>query len=323
VKAKLQQSSWIPETLVDEQIKWFYNDLGIDDVYFQLETVEAIASNVTSLYAAKIAAFAQQNKREEIRLDMESSDHAIYIDTSVPGVSNVTGPGYERRLESKYLDNSAINRCYRVETFRSPGNLSGTGPSKTTLRCYFVFQSQFVEPNPSPNETRLEVIGDRMFLQKATKNTMQIYQDIIEYAVSRTGPVIEVFDIEDSKEIRLVVAFRRRTAIGMFSALSDLYHYYGVTSSRKYVEQFSNGFTVICLYLKPATNLENASKFMPLAQSIHQITKEISLLYCIPQNKFQSLFAGGQLSLQETIYGHCVWVFVQHFLNRLGMKALS
>lgn len=304
---------------MDEQIQWFYNELGIDDVYFQMESVDAIASNVTSLYAAKVAAFARQDKRQEIRLDMEAADHAIYIDTSEAGISNVSGPRYEHRLESKYLDSSDNKHCYRVETFRSPGNLSKTNPSKSTIRCYFVYQSQFVEPNPSPTETRLEVVGDRMFLQKATKNTMQIYQHVIEAAVSRTGPVIEVFDIEDSKEKRLVVAFRRRTAIGMFSALSDLYHYYGVTSSRKYVEQFSNGISVICLYLKPASNLEGASRFPPLEQSIYQITKEISLLYCIPQNKFQDQFVTGELSLQETIYGHCVWVFVQHFLNRLGM----
>jgi len=318
VKEKIESKAWIPASLIEQQIQWFYNDLGIDDVYFELENVDAIASNVTSLYAAKIAAFARQDKKQEIRLDMEAADHAIYIDTSEPGVSNVGGPRYEHRLEAKYLDNTN-NLSYRVETFRSPGNLSGAGPSKTTMRCYFVYQSQFVDPNPSPNETRLEVIGDRMFLAKATKNTMQIYQEIIELVVTRNGPVIEVFDIENSKEKRLVVAFRRRTALGMFSALSDLYHYYGVTSSRKYVEQFSNGISVICLYLKPATTLANASKFPPLDQSIHQITKEISLLYCIPQNKFQDLFASGRLSLQETIYGHCLWVFVQHFLNRLGI----
>ena len=46
--------------------------------------------------------------------------------------------------------------------------------------------------------------------------------------------------------------------------------------------------------------------------------KEVSLLYCIPQNKFRTHFASGRLSLQETIYAHCVWVFVGHFLNRLG-----
>ncbi|KAL5319815.1 hypothetical protein ACEPPN_012873 [Leptodophora sp. 'Broadleaf-Isolate-01'] len=319
VKGKLEESKWIPTSLIEEQIAWFYNELGIDDVYFQMETVDAIVSNIVSLYAAKIAAFAREDRKQEIRLDMEASDHAIYIDTSEPGLTNLDGPRYEHRLEKKYLDSSSSS-IFRVETFRSPSSLSGTGSSKTTMRCYFVYQCQFVDANPSPQETRLEVISDRLFLAKATKNTKQIYQEVIELAVTRTGPVIEVFDIEDSKEKRLVVAFRRRTAAGMFSALSDLYHYYGVTSSRKYVEQFSNGITVICLYLKPAPNLDAKLKFPPLEASIHQITKEISLLYCIPQNKFQPLFASGRLSLQETIYGHCLMVFVQHFLNRLGSE---
>jgi glutamate dehydrogenase len=313
----IMEAQWIPEDRIESQIEWFYNELGIDDVYFQTETVEAISSHITSLYAAKVAAVAREDKREEIRLDMEAADHAIYIDTSEPGVSNSGGPRYEQRLEEKYLDGSLANKRFRVETFRSPGNLTGTPTSKATMRCYFVYQCHFVDPNPSPLETRLHLISDRMFLAKATKNTMQIYQEILDLAIARTGPVIEVFDIEGSKEKRLVVAFRQRTALGMFSALSDLYHYYGVTSSRKYVEQFSNGITVMSIYLKPVSG-QTLGKFPPIEQSIHQITKEISLLYCIPQNKFQSLFASGRLSLQETIYGHCVWVFVQHFLNRLG-----
>ncbi|CAG8984030.1 hypothetical protein HYALB_00002971 [Hymenoscyphus albidus] len=324
VKDLILAGHWIPADLIDSQIDWFYNDLGIDDVYFQTENVKAIVSNITSLYAAKISAYAREDKVQEIRLDMEAVDHAIYIDTSEPGVSRIDGPRYEHRIESKYLDASASgNNVYRVETFRSPSNLKGTEKSKTTMRCYFVYQCLFVDSSPSDTETRLEFISDRTFLAKATSNTKQIYQEIVELAVARTGPVIEYFDIEDSKEVRLVVAFRRRTAVGLFSALSDLYHSYGVTSSRKYVEQFSNGITVICLYLKPAPVAENSNRFPPLRQSIHQITKEISLLYCIPQNKFQSLFASGRLSLQETVYAHCLWVFVQHFLNRLGSEYSS
>ncbi|KAI8635001.1 NAD-specific glutamate dehydrogenase [Xylariaceae sp. FL1651] len=321
VKEIITKQDWIPASHVDEQISWFYNELGIDDVYFQMEKVEVIATNITSMYAAKIAAHARMDKREEIQLDMEAVDHAIYIDTSVPGLSNLKGPRYENRLEAKYLDHTDPNKRFRVETFRSPVSLSSNSSSTTSLRCYFVYQCQFVDPRPDPDETRLEVISDRMFLTKATKNTKLIYHDIIKLTVSRTGPVIEVFDIEESEEKRLVVAFRSRSARGIFSALSDLYHYYGVTSSRKYVEQFSNGITVMSIYLKPATNLE--PKSMPIDQSIHQITKEISLLYCIPQNKLHPLFASGQLSLQETIYGHCVWVFVQHFLNRLGPEYTS
>ena len=63
------------------------------------------------------------------------------------------------------------------------------------------------------------------------------------------------------------------------------------------------------------------SRHPPIEASIHQIMKEVSLLYCIPQNKLQSHFASGRLSLQETIYAHCVWVYVGHFLNRLGKSS--
>ncbi|KAK3938367.1 Glutamate/Leucine/Phenylalanine/Valine dehydrogenase-domain-containing protein [Diplogelasinospora grovesii] len=322
VKAQISTGGWIPESLIDAQIVWFYNELGIDDVYFQVENPTVIANHITSLYAAKVAAYSREDKREEIRLDMEASDHAIYIDTSEPGRTSVGGPRYEHRLEAKYLDGSDTSKRFRVETFRSPGVLGQSSDSKATLRCYFVYQCLFVEPNADPKETRLEVISDRMFLAKATKNTKQIYHEIIQLAVSRTGPVIEVFDIEGSQEKRLVVAFRSRTARGMFSSLSDLYHYYGVTSSRKYVEQFSNGITVMSIYLRPAANAD-AAKYPPIEQSIHQITKEISLLYCLPQNKLHNLFTAGELSLQEAVYGHCVWVFVQHFLNRLGSEYAS
>lgn len=318
----IQQAGWIPDSLVEGQVRWFYEQLGIDDVYFHIETPQVIASQVTSLYAAKVAAYAREDKQEQIRLDMEASDHAIYIDTSVPGKSNVAGPRYEQRLEAKYLDHQGKTK-YRVETFRSPAVIGASPSSKATLRCYFVYQCLFKQKpeETDPKETRLEVIADHGFLQKATQNTREMYQEIIELAVHRAGPVIEVFDIEDSSEKRLVVAFRARTARGLFSSLSDLYHYYGVTSSRKYVEQFANGITVMSVYLRPAQDREEY--FPPMDEAINQITKEISLLYCLPQNKFHDLFVSGDLSLQEAVYAHSCWVFVQHFLNRLGPEYAS
>lgn len=72
------------------------------------------------------------------------------------------------------------------------------------------------------------------------------------------------------------------------------------------------------IYLRPAPQSVSSARHPPIEASIHQIIKEVSLLYCIPQNKLQLHFASGRLSLQETIYAHCVWVFVGHFLNRLG-----
>lgn len=296
--------------------------MGIDDVYFTIEKPEVIARHIMSLYAAKITAFSREDKREEIRLEMEAEDHAIYIDTSEPGQSNVEGPRYEDRLERKYMDHDESSK-YRVETFRSPAVIGASPTSKASVRCYFVYLCQFAQSpeDTDPKETNMDLISDKGFLQKATENTKQIYQEIIELAVSRTGPVIEIFDIEDSVEKRLVIAFRTRTARGMFSSLSDLYHYYGVTSSRKYVEQFSNGITVMSIYLRPASPQDGY--FPPMEDSITQIVKEISLLYCLPQNRFSTQFANGELSLQEAVYAHSAWVFVQHFLNRLGPEYVS
>lgn len=278
-------------------------------------TCDSIINHIHSLYAAKVAAYARDDKRLEIRLDKEADDHAVYIDTSKPGISVVRGPQYEQRIDDKYLNGSTGAVGYRVESFRSASPLPGSQDQQ--LRCYFVYECDFVDPNPSKTETNIEKVGDKRFLQKATANTKRIYQEAIQVAVERTGPVIEYFDIEGSRDKRLVIAYKQGSAMGLFSALSDLYHYYGLTTSRKYVEQFSNGYTAMSLYLKQLPGATN-SKSPPIEASIHQIIKEVSLLYCIPQNKFQAHFASGRLSLQETIYAHCVWVFVSHFLNRLG-----
>ena len=318
----IEDKGFLPADFIASETEWFYNSLGIDDMYFATEAVEAVASNILSLYAAKLAAYARDDKKLEIKLAKEAFDHAVYIDTSKPGISVIEGgPRYEQRIDEKYIDRSTPARSYRVESFRS-NNALPDNPDES-LRCYFIYQCQFNNPNAGPNETDLEVVGEKKFLQKATQKTKEIYQEIINYAVARTGPVIEMFDMEGTREKRLVVAYRQGSAMGIFSALSDLYHYYGVTSSRKYVEQFSNGITVISLYLKPATNDIAKSRYPPIEASIHQIIKEVSLLFCVPQNKLQGQFASGNLSLQESIYSHCVHVFVQQFLNRLGSEYTS
>ncbi|KAF2711511.1 NAD-specific glutamate dehydrogenase-like protein [Pleomassaria siparia CBS 279.74] len=311
----IEDKGFIPLDNVESEVKWFYNELGIDDMYFATESVDAVINHVHSLYGAKVAAFARDDNHLEIRLTKEAEDHALYIDTSRPGISVVNGPHYEQRIDEKYLNGSKGSAGYRVESFRAANSLQGSKDQQ--VRCYFVYQCDFANPNPSATEIDIEKIGDKRFLQKATANTKEIYRQTLQVAVERTGPVIEYFDIEGSRDKRLVIAYKQGSALGFFSALSDLYHYYGLTSTRKYVEQFSNGYTTMSLYLREAGGTAG-SKHPPIEASIHQIVKEISLLYCLPQNTFQIHFTTGKLSLQETIYAHSVWIFVSHFLNRLG-----
>ncbi|KAA8901754.1 hypothetical protein TRICI_006000 [Trichomonascus ciferrii] len=276
----------------------------------------------------KVAAYARDDKRLIIRLDREEDDHAVYIDTSTPGVSNLDGPQYEQRIDDKYLTPSSPENAYRLETFRSAG-ASEVG-EQDQVRCYFVYKCNFFESNPGESEIDLAKISDKLFYEKATEHTRSIYQSIIAQVVRRTGPVIELYEVDGTRERRLIIGYRQGSAPGYFSALSDLYHYYGLTSTRKYVEQFSNGVTVASIYLKPASNLAQTAKtveelktlkqYPPIEHSVHQIVKEASLLYCLPQNTFQHHFAKGDLSLQESTYAHSAFIFVSHFLNRLGAE---
>ena len=91
--------------------------------------------------------------------------------------------------------------------------------------------------------------------------------------------------------------------------LFDIIHY-------RYVENFSNGVTIICLYLMPLDPNRQPS----IETTILQVMKEASLMYCLPTTPLHTFFQSGHLSVQETVYGYLGLVFAQHFLNRLGSE---
>lgn len=125
----------------------------------------------------------------------------------------------------------------------------------------------------------------------------------------RMGPVVTAYEVEGSKERRIIIAYKQGGTKSFFSALSDLYHSYGFYSTRKYVEAFTNGITIISIYLHPMSG-------PPIDASILQIIKETSLIYVLPNNP---LFGTGSLlAVQEAAYAYSGWIFSQHFLNRLG-----
>jgi glutamate dehydrogenase len=284
-------------------------------MYFMLESVETIGQHIVALYGAKIFAYIKNENVLDINLQRETDESAIYINSSRPGVSQVNGPQHEKRIEERYLNDSTVSCAYRLESYRSSGTVSSELSSQ--LRCYFLKKCEFVNPNPTAEEGRdIRLISDKTFLSKATENTLEIYQNVIRQVLVRTGPVIEVFDLPNTREKRVVIGYRQRTTTAFFSALSDLYHFYDLYSTRKYVEHFSNGVTVCCLYLDQLPN----SKCAPIDHTIFQVMKEASLIYCLPTTPLQSFFQSGKLSVQEAIYGYVGWIFCQHFLNRLGSE---
>ncbi|KAI8341466.1 Glutamate/Leucine/Phenylalanine/Valine dehydrogenase-domain-containing protein [Chlamydoabsidia padenii] len=318
VGAHLETTGFIPSPFLQNEVNWFYNNLGIDDDYFRLESVETIANHIMALYGAKIEAFTKQKSGLDINLEKESDDSSVYIHSSEPGVSQINGPQYEKKIDEKFLDSSVASLAYRVESYRSNGTVASDISSQ--LRCYFVTKCQFVNPDPTPEqETDINQVADKSFLLKATEHTRNTYEEVMRNVLQRTGPVIEVYEVQGTREHRLVIGYRQRSTQGFFSAMSDLYHFYDLYSSRKYVEQFSNGVTIMGLYLKQMPT----SKALPLEHSIYQVMKETSLLYCLPSTPLQEFFKSNKLSVQETVYGFTTWIFAQHFLNRLGKEYLS
>lgn len=331
----LDLTGFIPESLIESEAKWFYNCLGIDDVYFAKETPKGIASHIHSLYSCKVQAFASDIKVSEqplIRYKREGASHSVFFDTLFHGA------GFDKRrfddvIDEKYIDSSYGNDAYRLEYFSAPLQYSldpilagvaekyAANPdsaaifAKQQVKCHFVYKTKYAHENADPNETSIEKISDETFWKIASDRTKTLYQDVIKKVVSSTGPVIQHFPIEESEEYRVVIGYRQKTSPSYNSALSDLADYYKLSTTRKYVEQFSNGVTIISMYIK--ATVDDSGK-TPIDLSIYQVIKEASLLYCIPHNYFHDLFIKNELSLQEAIYSQCGVIFVTHFLNRLG-----
>jgi glutamate dehydrogenase len=286
-------------------------------MYFMKESVEVIARHIMALYAAKIFAFTKKETGLSIDLEKETDEGAVYIHSSRPGISRTTGPQYEKRIDSKYLDISCPMKAYRLESYRSTGTVASS--LSTQLRCYFVSRCQFVSVEVDENERDIRKVSDVNFLNKVSPQTLAIYQKMMDATLNRTGPVIELYNVTNSSEKRIVIAYRQKSTQYFFSALSDLYHYYHLFSARKYVEQFSNGVTIVSLFLNPLS----ADQEPPIESSILQVIKEASLIFCLPTTPLQAHFQAGTLSVQESIYGYVGLVFAQHFLNRLGSEYAS
>jgi glutamate dehydrogenase len=304
----IDKFGFIPENLIESEARWFYESLGIDDLYFERETVDGIVSHIHALYSAKLDAFARNDLNSPfIHHKRESKDHAVYFDTSVPGTKEFRLTNYEESIDENYLDQ--LDLSYRVESFNAPlilNNSQFSSDSATkTVRAHFVYKNAFDKNS----------IYDKTFSKIISPNTKKLYDGIIDEVLKQTaGPVIKHFPVENS-EHRVIIGFKQHTTKKYFSALSALINFYKLDQSRKYVENFSNGVTIYSIYLKQTLETD------PL--SIYQLIKEASLLYAIPHGFFFDSFANNELSLQESVYAHCGGIFVTHFLNRLGAEYQS
>lgn len=61
------------------------------------------------------------------------------------------------------------------------------------LRCYFVFKCSFPTLDPALDLTQpidIKLVSDASFLEKATQNTLDIYQEVMDEALQRYGVLV-------------------------------------------------------------------------------------------------------------------------------------
>lgn len=102
VHQSVLQTGFIPAELVKGEVNWFYKSLGIDDTYFENESVQVITDHIIALYGAKVLAYTKHDINKLI-IDLDKvvtpnsaksiDGSAMYIHSSIPGVSATSGPG--------------------------------------------------------------------------------------------------------------------------------------------------------------------------------------------------------------------------------------
>lgn len=301
----LDQQGFIPDTLMEQEVNWFYDSLGIDDLFFSKETPEMISNIIHTLYASKLESFAKAHLENtdnafQVKKKVITDNHSVFIQT---------GMDLDNEIDDKFLDQK---KYYRLVSYYGDNN----------LKLVFIYETKFpglksVLDKETLIKGDIDQISDITMSQVTSSENKKLYGHLMTQIFEREGPMIKTFhSVANHDEIRLVLGFKKGTTKRYFSALTSLLHYYHITPSKIYMESFSNDVVMYSIYLDQSQQSQDVIQNLSL--SILQVEREASLLYAIPNNFFQDLYHERKFSPQEAIYAHIGSIFINHFINRLG-----
>eukprot|EP01104_Vermistella_antarctica_P019825 TRINITY_DN802_c0_g1_i1.p1 TRINITY_DN802_c0_g1~~TRINITY_DN802_c0_g1_i1.p1 ORF type:complete len:1140 (+),score=371.06 TRINITY_DN802_c0_g1_i1:186-3605(+) len=210
---------------------------------------------------------------------------------------------------------------FRLQCYRTQGTVS---PSfSTKLRIYNLQRPVFKDGGNTQHQGAgiidagddfcIDDYSDVTFLASASANTKKFYANILKKGMASLGPVIDAYEY-DNGEHRVVICYRHGTTHSFFSGLTHLYHHHGFHSSRKYIEQFSNGFTVMSIYLIQIKKNKLSSR-EEIKERINKFVDEVSLLYILPRTALSPLFENVEITAAEMSYAYAAWKFAHQFLT--------
>jgi glutamate dehydrogenase len=318
-------------SLVLKEVDWFFNRMGIDDTYLVTTHASDIAKHISSIYAGKILA-KNQEIRHEFNLSQEEHDRAFFICRSQLGSEKSNCALLEQRLDSEYLlegysgisSAAKVKTPFRLKVFRSTGSI--VEDLDIQLRFYLAHAPDFVTTEGVEKISDVNLLGDREFLKRASANTKSIYQELMNKVLDTGNAAIHVSqrNLDFKDERRLVVAYRHGTAHSLFSSITDLYHYHKFYSTKKFVEQFANGVTIMSAYLRPnLLRMGSEASEADVERIFSSIVSDLNTLVMIPRNSLTPLYQDGVLNPKQTVFGYVCWKFAHQFLSKYQKEYVS
>lgn len=296
------------ESLVRKEIEWFYHGLGLNEFYFDHFPPQEIAKHIISFIAAKLHA-KNAGTEETVRFRTEDKKSALYI---VPPEDSVE---IERRIESHWLgegyagsDKLEPGCAPSVKYFLSQGTASPDSNQK--LAIYIVSVHHFVQPDSDEKETDIWKIATGNFLREKSYQARNRYEDAMTKASSSLGPYIHASRPTQRENTPrdgtvLTVVYKRGSTHSFFSSVSSYLSRKGYNCTRKYIEEFSNGYIAYSFHIRGIDK-----------PSLKSLAAKASLLWILPRTSLSRLIDEGKLTIQEVIYAYSGWKFAYHFLTR-------
>ena len=119
VSAVVRAENLIPTSLVDEEVSWFFNELGIEPSYFLDTPPKKLAEHVLAIFAAKVSAKARGEKQPNLVFRNVEESRAVFFHTSNKGLR---GSVLEIELDDTFLDSKTDH--WTLESYRSIGKVS-------------------------------------------------------------------------------------------------------------------------------------------------------------------------------------------------------
>eukprot|EP01102_Stenamoeba_stenopodia_P010931 TRINITY_DN3333_c0_g1_i1.p1 TRINITY_DN3333_c0_g1~~TRINITY_DN3333_c0_g1_i1.p1 ORF type:complete len:1413 (-),score=426.56 TRINITY_DN3333_c0_g1_i1:107-4300(-) len=288
--------------LIYEEVDWFFNNLQLQQYYFERFSPQTIAKHLHSYIAAK--KLAQTTGRpEDIWLTMEQKDgsECFYLCPS-DHTSFVT---IERKVE-KMIERLPPNKAYTLTFFQSKGTAIPNGQKH--LGLYIFDTCDYISPVDKVLETETDIwkIATGVFLRDKTPAIRDRYQEIIKEAFTKLSPILRVFPTYRDGTIPIMLAFKKGAQSTYLQKLTEILKFNGLTCERKFIETFANGLVVYSLYLHPPNDMKK----------INEVLDEVSLLYTVPTTALTPLFLAGAYSAEQYAYASAVARFIYYFMNK-------